>query len=112
VKTNRSFWRLGVALSVAEFSQPYAVAVAVSEDAMSIDLSDGRTIAAPISWYPRLAHGAAKERGNWQLIGGGEGIHWLDLDEDISVNGLLAGRRCGERQASLQQWLARRAENA
>ncbi len=79
---------------------------------MSVDLSDGRTIAAPIAWYPRLAHGTPRERGNWWLIGGGEGIHWPDLDEDISVDGLLAGRRSGESRASLQQWLAGRGATA
>ena len=96
-------------ISVAESSQPYAITVAVSEDTLSVDLSDGRTIAAPVAWFPRLAHGTLGERGNWRLIGGGEGIRWPDLDEDISVDGLLAGRRSGESQASLQRWLASRA---
>ena len=99
-----------MAISVAEFPQPYAVAVAVSEDTLAVDLSDGRTISAPIAWYPRLAHGAPAERAHWQLIGGGEGIHWPDLDEDIAVDGLLAGRRSGESQTSLQRWLASRGE--
>jgi hypothetical protein len=69
---------------------------------------DGRTLTVPLAWYPRLAHGRPEERANWRLIGRGEGIHWPDLDEDISVDGLLAGRRSGESQASLARWLAER----
>jgi hypothetical protein len=99
-----------VAFSVAESSQPYAVAVTVSDDTLTVDLSDGRTISAPIAWYPRLAQGTLAERRNWRLIGGGEGIHWPDLDEDVSVDGLLTGRRSGESQTSLQRWLASRGE--
>lgn len=87
---------------------PTADDVQVGEDALSVQLSDGRTISAPLAWYPRLMHGSAKERGNWRLIGRGEGIHWEDLDEDISVEGLLAGRSSGESQASLKKWLKAR----
>ena len=65
-----------MSLSVAEFPQPCAVAVSTSDDTLSVYLSDGRTISAPIAWYPRLAYGTAAERKNWQLIGGGEGKHW------------------------------------
>jgi hypothetical protein len=54
-----------------------------------IDLADGRSISAPLAWYPRLDHGTAAERANWRLIGRGEGVHWPDLDEDISVDNLL-----------------------
>jgi Protein of unknown function (DUF2442) len=97
-----------VVISAAESPQPYAVAVATSEDTLSVDLSDGRTIAAPIAWFPRLAHGNPQERGNWRLIGNGEGIHWPDLDEDVSVDSLLRGRRSGESQASLQRWIETR----
>jgi hypothetical protein len=78
-----------------------------------VDLVDGRTVAVPVAWYPRLAHGSASERANWRLIGRGEGIHWPDLDEDISVDSLLAGRASGESQASLQRWLeGRRAPDS
>lgn len=66
----------------------------------------------PLAWYPRLLHAGLEERRNARLIGGGEGIHWDDLDEDISVEGLLAGRRSGESQASLKRWLAARAGRA
>ena len=82
--------------------------IAVSDDALSIDLSDGRTIAVPLAWFPRLAHGSTVERQNWRLIGGGDGVHWPQLDEDISVESLLAGRRSGESPESLRRWLAGR----
>ncbi len=85
-----------------------ALGVRVTDDLLSIDLSDGRTIEAPLAWYPRLAHGTAKERKAWRLIGGGRGVHWPDLDEDISVKNLLAGRPSGESQASLKKWLTSR----
>ena len=82
--------------------------VTVTEDAVVVDLVDGRTVAVPLSWYPRLAHGTAVERAKWRLIGRGEGIHWPDLDEDISVASLLAGRPSGETQSSLRRWLESR----
>lgn len=79
--------------------------VIVTDDALVVDLVDGRTVSVPLSWYPRLEHGTPAERGNWRLIGRGEGIHWSELDEDINVSGLLAGRPSGETQASLRTWL-------
>jgi hypothetical protein len=82
--------------------------VSLSDDALVADLADGRTIAVPLAWFPRLAHGTPAERANWRLIPSGEGIHWPDLDEDVSVAGLLAGRRSGESQGSLRRWLAMR----
>jgi len=82
--------------------------VTVTADTLVVDLVDGRTISVPVAWYPRLAHGTAAERANWRFIAEGEGIHWPDLDEDLSTEGLLAGRRSGETQASLQRWLERR----
>jgi uncharacterized protein DUF2442 len=82
--------------------------VSVAHDALSVELVDGRTISVPVAWYPRLAHGNESERNHWRLIGAGEGIHWPDLDEDISVEGLLAGRQSGESQASLQRWVEAR----
>jgi len=72
--------------------------------------ADGRTISVPLDWYPRLVHATPQERDGWRIIGGGEGIHWPELDEDISVEGLLAGRRSGEGPNSFRRWLnARRA---
>ena len=82
-----------------------AVIVGVTDDTLTVELSDGRTISVPTAWYPRLLHGTAAERGEWRLIGGGAGIHWPRLDEDISIEGLLAGRPSGESQRSLQKWL-------
>jgi len=87
-----------------------ALDVRVTEGELTVDLADGRTISVPLGWYPRLAHGTSKERNRWELIGGGEGIHWPDLDEDISVAGLLAGKPSGESQRSFQKWLDGRAK--
>ncbi len=84
--------------------------VRVADDALTVVLVDGRTVTVPVSWYPRLAHGSSEERLKWQLLGGGHGIHWPDLDEDISVEALLAGRASGESQSSLQKWLASRSQ--
>ncbi|MXW24008.1 MAG: DUF2442 domain-containing protein [Chloroflexi bacterium] len=71
---------------------------------------DGRTISVPLDWYPRLTHATPEERDNWRLIAGGEGIHWPDLDEDISVEGLIASRPSAESQKSFRRWLeAKRA---
>ena len=86
-----------------------AAGVTTTDDTLSVDLFDGRTISVPLAWFPRLTHASQEERSNWRLIGQGEGIHWPDLDEDISVRSLLAGRRSDETQKSLQAWLAKRA---
>ena len=91
-----------------EVGEARAQHVSVTEDTLIVKLVDGRTITVPVTWYPRLAHGRQAERANWRLIGEGEGIHWADLDEDISVEGLLAGRRSGETQASLRRWFETR----
>jgi hypothetical protein len=85
-----------------------AESVKITDDTLCVDLSDGRSICAPLAWYPRLMHAAKSERKNWRLIGHGAGIHWEDIDEDISVEGLLAGRPSGESQVSLARWLAGR----
>ena len=95
-------------ISGTELKHALVQAVSVNDDALIADLADGRTITVPLGWFPRLAHGTVEERANWRLIGGGEGIHWPDLDEDISVESLLAGRSSGETQASLRQWLQMR----
>jgi len=86
--------------------------VTVTDDSLTVDLTDGRTITAPLAWYPRLVHGTPQERNNWQIIGNGEGIHWPDLDEDLSVEGLLLGRPSGESQRSFQRWLDERAQRS
>ena len=89
---------------------PDAIGVAVTDEALTVELNDGRAISVPLAWSPRLLHAAPEERGNWRLIGKGQGIHWDALDGDISVEGLLAGRQSGESQASLKRWLARRIQ--
>src|SRR5438477_9307482 len=86
------------------------VHVTVTDDTLSVDLEDGRTIAVPIGWYPRLAYGTPAERANFQISGAGYGIHWPDLDEDIGVEGLLLGKRSSESPKSFEQWLNRRKE--
>jgi hypothetical protein len=95
--------------SGVEIGGAIATRVNVTKDTLSVELADGRTIAVPLAWYPRLWHGTAKERKSWRLIAGGRGIHWSDLDEDISVANLLAGQRSGESHRSFQQWLTRRS---
>ena len=85
-----------------------AMDVKVTDDELTIHLEDGRTLAVPLVWYPRLLHGSKRERARWRLIGRGVGIHWPALDEDISVEGLLAGRRSGESQESLKRWFEER----
>ncbi len=88
-----------------EIQVPDAESVTVTEDTLSVDLSDGRTISVPLAWFPRLVHATAEERSSWRLIGKGHGIHWEDIDEDISIEGLLAGKPSGESQASFKKWL-------
>ena len=73
-----------------ELKVPRSQYVAVTEDALTVDLDDGRSISVPLAWYPRLLHSALEERSHWRLIGKGEGIRWPDLDEDISMENLLA----------------------
>jgi hypothetical protein len=95
--------------SATEIRIPSAQNVIVTDDELTVSLTDGRTLSVPLTWYPRLWHGTAEERGHWGLIGDGRGIHWPDLDEDISIEGLLEGRRSGESQPSLKRWLERRS---
>jgi len=94
--------------SLTEIAVPAATNVVVTDDTLTVDLSDGRTISVPLAWYPRLVHGTQEERASWRLIGRGEGIHWPQLDDDISVEGLIAGRPSGESQASLARWIEMR----
>ena len=94
--------------SVTDVRPPLAQRIAVSNDALVVDLTDGRTITVPLSWYPRLQYGTPAQRAKWRLIGRGVGIHWPELDEDISVEGLLAGQPSNESPTSLQRWLRAR----
>src|SRR5215472_7752672 len=98
--------------STVETREALATQVEISDDTLSVELADGRTIAAPLAWYPRLAHASAEERGSWRLLGGGRGIHWPALDEDISVANLLAGQPSAESQSSFKRWLAGRAKTS
>ena len=98
--------------SATEGRVALATGVTVSDEALAVELDDGRALSVPLAWYPRLLHGTAAERARWRLIGRGEGIHWPDLDEDISVEGILAGRPSAESQASLKRWLESRGAAA
>jgi len=98
--------------STADGAGALAVQVEVAEDTLSVELADGRTIAAPLAWYPRLAQATAEERRNWRLTAGGRGVHWPAVDEDISVANLLAGQPSAESQTSFKKWLAGRAKSS
>ena|SRR5882724_1137729 len=83
--------------------------VVITGESLTVELNDGRSISAPLAWYPRLLHGTSEERNNWRLTGNAERIHWADRDEDISVENLLLGNPSGESQASFAEWLKKRA---
>jgi hypothetical protein len=103
IKSN--FWRDGMTTLAVKIDLPYAESVMITEDTLNVDLSDGRTISVPLTWFPRLVHATQEQRDKWRLIGRGHGIHWDDIDEDISVEGLIAGRPSGESQSSFKKWL-------
>jgi len=94
---------------VVELRTAVARHVTIGKDTLTVDLADGRTVSVPLAWYPRLLHGTPAERNHWRLIGNGTGIHWPDLDEDISVENVLLGQPSGESQHSLKRWLEQRA---
>lgn len=83
-----------------------ATDVRVDDSTLTVALADGRVIVTPLDWYPRLAFGTADERADWELTADGEGIHWPALDEDVSVAGLIAGRKSAEGAPSLKRWMA------
>jgi len=93
-------------------TEPLANQVTVTDEWLIVDLVDGRSLCIPLAWYPRLMHASPPERQNWQLLGDGYAIEWLDLDEHIGIEGLLAGRRSSESQRSLDRWLATRSTSA
>jgi hypothetical protein len=95
-------------MSISALELPNAVAVTVDDASLAVEMSDGRTIVAPLAWFPRLLHATPAERARWRLIGEGEGVHWPDLDEDVSVESLIAGRASTETADSLARWLAGR----
>ena len=82
------------------------VRITVTEDTLVVELADGRAISVPLDWYPRLVHATPAERNRWELHADNQHIHWPDLDEDLSVEGLLAGRPSGESERSFKRWLA------
>ncbi len=96
--------------STTEVRVAEAQHVHIDDEALTVDLTDGRTVSVPLAWYPRLLHGSSEERSHWRLIGRGEGIHWPDLDEDLSMEGLLAGRASAESQRSFKRWLEARRQ--
>jgi len=89
-----------------------ATAVRLTDDTLIVDLADGRTVSVPLTWYPRLLQGSTEERANHRFIGEGEGIHWPDLDEDVSVENMLAGRVSGESLKSFQRWRQARSSRS
>lgn len=91
--------------SRTRISEAVARSVRVTDEGVVAELMDGRTLSVPRSWYPRLLDGSQEERDNWRLIGRGEGVYGPDLDEDIGVEDLLAGRSSRETQESLRRWL-------
>ncbi len=97
-----------MSISTVSVAVPLAIKVAATDDTLTAELSDGRTISVPLAWYPRLLDATPGERDNLQLIGSGVGIHWPDLDEDVSVENLLMGQPSGESAASFQRWLEAR----
>jgi hypothetical protein len=101
-----NFWKgAGMSTLVTDIEIANVINALVSADSLAVNLEDGRTISVPIGWFPRLLHATEKERNNWKLIGRGKGLHWPDLDEDVSVKGLLSGHGSGESQESLKKWL-------
>gem|GEM_PF-387248 len=99
-------WRPGIAISRTSFEVPGATELQFGDDTLHAKLSDSRRIAVPLAWYPRLLQATPDERGNWEIIAGGQHLHWPDPDEDISVEMLLTGRKSGESQTSLPDLLA------
>ncbi len=102
-------WSGGLRSSAIELREVQARNVEVSEEMLTVELKDGRVISVPLAWYPRLWYGTPEERAHFEIIGDGTIIHWPDLDEDLSVEGILAGKVSGESPESLQQWLEARA---
>jgi hypothetical protein len=94
----------------AEQREPRARSVTVTEESLTMDLVDGRTIIVPLAWYPRLWHGTPKERNRFEIFADGAYIHWPDLDEDLTVAGLLAGLPSAENPQSVKRWLEGRSQ--
>ena len=95
-----------MATLTVEVEVPGAASLEVTDEALRANLSDGRTITVPLDWYPRLIHATPAERKNYELYGDGQYIRWPDLDEDLTIKGLIAGKRSGESARSFERWLA------
>jgi hypothetical protein len=91
--------------SIPELEVPLVADVCVGPRRLSFHFADGRIVSVPIEWFPRLTHGSKRERRNWELVGAGFGVHWPDLDEDVSVENMLLGQRSVESERSLRAWL-------
>jgi hypothetical protein len=98
--------------SATDILEARADEVRVTADELVVELVDGRTLSVPLTWYPRLWYGTEAERSRFEIIGDGAYIHWPDLDEDLSITGMLAGRRSGESPESFKKWLARRQDDS
>ena len=96
--------------STVEIEVPGATSLKVTEEALTAYLADGRIISAPLAWYPRLVHATQEERDNWELFGDGLHMHWPDLDEDLSIQGMLGGWPSRESPRSLKRWLEAKRE--
>jgi hypothetical protein len=94
--------------SVLEIPAVRVSFVAADDESLIVTFADKRRLSLPLGWYPRLKHATPAERNNWRLIGRGEGVHWPDLDEDLSAEGFLAGRKSGESRQSIRNWLQQR----
>ena len=93
-----------------ELELPKATCIRATDDTLTAELADGRSISVPLTWYPRLFHATQEERNHWELIGDGQHIHWKDLDKDISVENLMAGQPSGESKRSFERWLTAKKE--
>lgn len=92
-------------------SLPKALSVTTTDEALIVDLDNGRTLSVPLAWYPRLAYGTPAERANHEIVGAGHAIYWPDLDEDIALEQLRSGQASRESELSLACWLRRRQIN-
>ncbi len=100
---NKPYWMPGMTTLVLE-QEPRAVRVETDDERLTVHLTDGRTLSVPLEWYPRLIFATPEERANVELFRDGHAIYWPDLDEDLHVPGLLAGRRSMENQRSFERW--------
>lgn len=99
-------------MTTLTLEEPIANQVTITNEKLIVDLTDGRSLRVPLAWYPRLIYASLEERQNWQLLGDGYAIEWIDLDEHIGIEGLLAGRRSSESKRSFERWSATRGNTS